>query len=244
MSTARDPVTILSALRPRTTVDEVWPSAARDATLERVLLERTSGATPAPARSPSPIRRLLVGGLAGVAVLAGGLGVAGAAGALPQSFVDSFAFWAEDRGVDLATAERVATAPGPDGLVFTVVRMTGGPDGTVCVTPMFETAGSLSGPVPSVFDDGGGSCGPVRTPEPFGSNQGVNASEDTHVYWVAAGTAVRAELRLPDGSVYPAVRVDDGFYGWFPTGSAGEPVLTGYGDDGTVVGEVGVLRLR
>ncbi|MGY2065268.1 hypothetical protein [Blastococcus sp. SYSU DS0619] len=244
MSPDRDPVTTLSALRPRTSVGELWAPAARDATLERVLLERGSPEAPAPARSPSPIRRLLLGGLAGAAVLAGGLGVAGAAGVLPQDFVDTFAFWAEDSGVDLATAERVGSAPGPDGLVFTVVRMTGGPNGVVCLAPLFETAGSLSGPVPSVFEDGGGACRPGSPVEAFGTNQGVNASEDTHVYWVAAGNAVRAELRLPDGVVYPTLLVDGGFYGWFPTGSEGEPVLTGYAADGTVVGEVEVLRLR
>ncbi|TYP81256.1 hypothetical protein [Blastococcus xanthinilyticus] len=241
MSAHRNSLDTLSALRPRTSVTAAWPPAVRDAALERVLLDR--GTPAAPVRSRFRLRRLAVGGLATGAVLTGGLGVAAGAGVLPQDFVDTFAFWAEDSGVDLSTAERNATAPGPDGLLFSVVTMSG-PDGTVCVAPLFETPESASGPVPSVFEDGGGSCGPEPSTEAFGSNAAVNADDEAHIYWVPAGRAVRAELTLPDGSGYPAVLVHGGFHGWFPTASEGDPVLTGYAADGSVVGQVGIPRLR
>lgn len=243
MSTDRHIMRTLAALRPRTTVDDAWPSAAREAAYERILTEREMSGPVPPLRQRSSARRIAAGGIATGVVFSAGLGVAGATGVLPEKFFDTFAFWAEEDGVDLATAERVATVPGPDGLLFTVVSMTGGPDDTVCIAPMFETPESASGPVPSAFDGGGGTCGPASSTEPFGSNQGVGADADEHMYSAPAGEAVRAELRLPDGSVYPAVLADGWFYGWFPTDSAGDPVLTGYAADGSVVGEMTITRL-
>ncbi len=95
--------------------------------------------------------------------------------------------------------------------------------------------------MPSVFAEAGSSCVSDASTKPFDSNQDVTA-DDT--YWVPAGQAIRADLPLPDGSGYPAVLVEGGFYGWFSTDSRGDPVLTGYAADGTVIGEVTIPRLR
>lgn len=244
MSTSEDTMTTLSALRPHASVDDAWPPDARSAAFERLLTDCRAVSSAPPVRQRSLVRRVAIGGIATGVAFSTGFGVAAATGVLPHDFANTFAFWADEDGVDLSTAERVATVPGPGDLLFTVVAMFGGPDDTVCVAPMFETPESASGPVPSVFDGGGGSCMPEPSTESFGTNQGVLASADETIYWVPAGDAVRAELRLPDGSSYPTIFVEGNFYGWFPTNSVGNPVLTGYAPDGSAVGEASIGRLR
>jgi hypothetical protein len=65
---------------------------------------------------------------------------------------------------------------------------------------------------------------------------GITGDDPYVVYVVTAGAAVRGELRLADGSIYPTVLARGWLHGWYPAGSDG--VLTGYAADGAVVGTV------
>jgi hypothetical protein len=227
--------TILEKLRPVTAVDDEWPPAAREAALERLLLEPAATA-PAPRRP----RLLVTAGLT-AAIFAVGAGVATAGGLLPESFTGSLSFWTNETGggVDVQTARRVAQAPGPDGTVLTVWSARSA-DGTVCVAPMFEAPGPLERPAPADFRLAGGQCGPadIRSQPVFGSTGGSSTPEGIHTMWASAGGAVRAELRLTDGSVRPALAAESMFFFWYEANErVAPPTLVGYDSAGKVVGE-------
>lgn len=245
MSTRHDPMAVLTALRPRAEADPGWSDQDRAQVLARVL----ASPRPSPPRRPARHRRrALTLGISAALVAAGG-GAAVAGGAVPQAFVDAFAYWQDEPwgpaspSVDPSTAERVATAPGPDGTVFTVVsaHAAGDPQWR-CTTALFETPESAAMPGPAVFTDAFGSfCEGPRTIS-FGDYAGVSVTSGRYVWQVGAGAAVRGELRTASGESWPVVLAGGSFYGWFPAPQPGEAqaVLVGYAADGTELGRVPV----
>lgn len=194
------------------------------------------------ARKSRRPRRGVVVGLVAAAPLTTGIGIAAATtGLIPGSFTDAFSFWgqgnpaADIHPADPGDAARMATAPGPDGTVFTV--MSTAEDGQYgCRTALLESKESAAQPQPTSFV---AATGNWCASEPFTSAFGgasVDFINDTAGYTAVAGDAVRAEVRADDGTEYPALLVNGYFWGWFPTSEY--PTLTGYASDGSVVGEV------
>lgn len=233
MNRLTDPMDTLVRLRPASTVDTLWPEPRRVTTLERVMSDQ-----PAPARR----RRLAVAVLAGGLVLAG-VGAAATGGVLQRAL----SFWATETGggVDAASARRVAQGPGPGGLVLSVWAAEGS-DGTLCVSPLFEAPGDLARPAPADFALAGGECAPAAVrDEPFGSSLGGSAdAHGVHTMWGPAGAAARADVRLPDGTVRPAVVAMGMFFCWYEVDrAAAAPSLIGYDAGGGVVGEAPLPNL-
>jgi ferric-dicitrate binding protein FerR (iron transport regulator) len=248
MNTRRDlsdPLTVITALRPRPEEDAAWTQQERAALLTRVL---HSPRPWAPSRPSRLRRRTLTLGLSGVLVVAGG-GAAVAGGLVPQAFVDAFAYWQNQPSgensppVDPSTAERAATAPGPGGTVFTVVSAHAADDPSFrCTTALFETPESAAQPGPAVFTDAFGSVCEKPSHRTFGDGTNVAVTDGKYVWQIPAGDAVRGELRTASGEDWPVVLVDGSFYGWFPALEPGEPhpVLVGYAADGSEVGRTSV----
>ncbi len=233
MTTSRDPLVTLTALRPHAAVDQALLAISRTATYEAVTAT-TRSATEATSRRRRAPRVVAIALLAGLGVAAG-IGAAGATGLLPDAFIRNYASWRQDTGVDPATATRVAAAPGPDGTIFTI-WIAKGPNGSVCIAPLFETADSAKSPQPSAFHDNGSTCQPPERHESFGASSGINADDKNHTYNVSAGDTARAALRLHDGTVLPAIRVEGNYLGWYPTAHGQTaPVLTAYDIAGNVV---------
>jgi hypothetical protein len=238
MTPERD-ITLLEKLRPVTTVDDHWPHPAREAALRRLLAAADSPAIP---RRPGRRRRLLVTAALTTGLVAAGAGVATAGGLLPESLSGSLSFWSSETGgaIDVQTARRVAQAPGPDGTVLSVWSARGR-DGTVCIAQMFEAPGPLDRPAPADFDLNGGQCAPpdLRTSDaPFGSSGGTSDDRGIHTMWTSAGNATRAELRLADGSVRPALPAEGQFFFWYEANDGVEaPTLVGYDAAGKVLAE-------
>jgi hypothetical protein len=235
-----DPLTVITALRPRPE-EHLWTEQERAEVRMRVL---RSPRPTAPERPSRYRRRALTLGLSGVLAVAGG-GAAVAGGLVPQAFVDAFAYWQDEPpgasgpSVDPSTAERAATAPGPDGAVFTVViaHAADEPEWR-CTTALFETPESAAQYGPSVFTDAFGSICEGPATRAFGDAISVSKNDGRSVWQAGAGDAVRAELRTADGQTWPVVLVDGYFYGWFPAPGIGEPQaeLVGYAGDGSQVG--------
>jgi hypothetical protein len=223
---------VLEELRPDpVTMDPTWSHE----TLTRVMAGDSHSTR---ARTPRlGKRRVAMVSLAVVATSVAGVGVASANGLMPNSFTDAFSGWQHWPGhsADPATAERIATAPGPDGMVFSVLS-TGHGHGDSCRTSVVESAESATHALPDAFTNIYGSfCSDAATAPTFGStavsNQDVAAG-----FTVSAGNAVRAEVRTPDGQAYPALLVEGDFWGWFPR--TAHPTLVGFAADGSVVGTV------
>lgn len=234
----RDMITTVEKLRPVSTVDDCWPAAARDAALERVL-SIVDDERPEPARRPGRRRLALTAALA-AGLVASGTGVAAAAGLLPESFTRPLSFWTTETNgaVDVQTARRVAQTPGPDGTVLSVWSATG-QDGTTCIAPLLEPPGDLDRPAPTSFTPAGGQCAQADPgAAPLSDLSGSTDDRALHTMWAAAGNAARAELRLPDGTVRPAVRAEGMFFFWYAAGEGlAPPVLVGYDAAGNVVAE-------
>lgn len=222
---------VLDELRP--TVEPLDPAWSR-ATLAEIMSADTRPAARGTARRSR--RRVAAVGTAVAASLVAGVGVAAASGEMPQAFTDAFAAWRSwpGQGADPADAERVATAPGPHGSVFTVMS-TNDADGPSCRTAILETAESAASPGPASFTQVYGDfCADGPTFTTFGK---VGLDHTTVAgYMVSAGDAVRAVVQTPSGQEYPALLVDGDFWGWFP--KSARPTLTGYASDGSVVGRV------
>jgi hypothetical protein len=229
---------ILEKLRPVTAVDEQWSVDARQAALERLLLEAAAEPAPAPRRPGR--RRLLLTAAFTSGIVAAGAGVATASGLLPDSFTGSLSFWTSetDGAVDVQTARRVAQGPGPDGTVLSVWSGRSA-NGAVCVSPMFEAPGPVDRPAPKDFRLAGGQCNPAdMRSEPFGNMGGSSTPDGLHTTWASAGDAVRADLRLADGSVRPALFAEGMFFFWYRTeAGVALPTLVGYDAAGKKVGE-------
>lgn len=244
-----DPLDVLTALRPR-------PSEPVADHLRRRVLD-----TPPQAPAVRRPRRRYVAALAGALVLSGG-GAAVAGGVVPEAFTDAFAGWTSDTwqdngvtGADPATAERVASQPGPDGTVFSVLaaptRAADDPDGPVvgaCTVAVLETRASAAGTGPSDFEDvSGNGCQPSLRGERFATLGGVDVvraawtrlpGRDLWVWSFAAGNAVTAEVVTADGRRWPALVHDGTLYGWIPAPADGDapPELVGHAADGSEVG--------
>jgi hypothetical protein len=229
---------ILEKLRPVTAVDQQWPVDARPAALERLLLEAAAAPAPAPRRPGR--RRLLLTAAFTTGIVAAGAGVATASGLLPDSFTGPLSFWASETGgaVDVQTARRVAQGPGPDGMVLSVWSGRGA-DGTFCVSPMFEAPGPIDRPAPTDFRLAGGQCNPADLrQQSFGDLGGSSTPDGLYTTWASAGHAVRADLRLADGSVRPALVAEGMFFFWYRTeAGVALPTLVGYDAAGKKVGE-------
>lgn len=237
--------TTLEALRPDTLpFDEQWSRAA----LAGIL------ATPSGSPTSRPRRvRMVVAGAVAVGLL--GAGAATAAGLVPQVFTEAFAGWsvvpAEGepgrQAVDPATAERVATAAGPNGTVFSLVAAPGR-DGFSCVAVLFETSASVAAAVPSAFVDGDGGLCAAQPPVDarFGQMAALDVQRlpaalgerEIGVLSIWAGSAARAEVRTADGVRRPLLRLGGRFYGWFVGhgDDAGPALVIGFDADGTEIG--------
>ena len=241
----RDTMTIIEKLRPVTTVDDRWPAPARDSAMDRILIAATASPPLPPRRSRR--RRLLLITAVTAGLVTSSAGIAGAAGLLPESFTKPLSFWTSETGgaVDVQTARRVAQAPGPDGKVLSVWSATG-KDGTVCIAPLFESPGNLDRPAPTDFKLAGGQCVPVNQGmESFGNGGGSADMRGIHTMWFTAGNAVRADLRLPDGTVRRAVRAEGMFFVWyFASDSVKPPTLVGYDAAGRILAEMPMPNLN
>ncbi|MGO4205424.1 hypothetical protein AB4Z09_27540 [Rhodococcus sp. TAF43] len=247
----KDLLKTLEAMRPDTGADRLWPQHVQAAEQARIMA--TTSAPTAPA-----VRSRRVGAVALTAALfaVGALGACAAAatGLMPKAFTDHYYFWKEAApepgatAVDPATAERIASIPGPDGTVFSVFEARGA-GSQRCVTSVFESAAGAADPGPSEFTDLGSRCrhdgeggfgdGAGTMVATFGDG-GSEVLPKELVYDAVAGTAVRAELCTSTGQVLPTILADGSFFGWFPKPEPGSPrpVLTGYAADGTVVGSI------
>jgi hypothetical protein len=179
----------------------------------------------------------LVAALA-AALVGSATGIAGAAGLLPESFTGPLAFWERETngGIDVQTARRVAQAPGPDGTVLSVWSARAA-DNTTCIAPMFEAPGPLDRPPPADFDLAGGQCSAAVSTVPFGTLGGSTDGRRTHTMWATAGQAVRAEVRMPDGSTRSALRAEGMFFLWYVADAhTPAPVLVGYDGAGRTIG--------
>lgn len=114
-----------------------------------------------------------------------------------------------------------------------------GDNGTLCVSPMFEAPGDLARPAPTDVQLGGGQCANLdQRDQPFGTMSGPADERGFHMMWGSAGKAVRAELRLHDGSVRAAVPAEGMFFVWYLADHhVDAPVLLGYDAGGRVVTE-------
>jgi len=245
-----DLLAVLTAIRPSTDINEVWDPRDQAAVRDRI----TAGNEPTAAaidelagrraRKRRPLAVLAVSGL----VLAGGVGAAAAGGLMPQAFIDRFsASWQTDPmegapAVDPSTAERVATAPGPDGEVFTVMSAAAADNPNfTCTVAVFETPESAALPGPAAFVDVSSNwCQDGPETLPFGSGANVDVFQGYYIWNAPASDAVRGELRTPSGETYPVVSSEGRLWGWFPARVEGEPLvqaeLIGYAADGTEIG--------
>lgn len=244
-----DVLSTIDAIRPeRVTLDAQW-SGTTLASILAVEVER-------PAARGRRVRTVAAG-VVGVALL--GAGAAAAAGLAPRAFTDVFAGWGTvspesepgTQAVDPAKAERVATAAGPGGTVFSLVAAPGR-DGFSCVAVLFETPASASAPEPSDFvDANGSSCADVPPADGrFGDMAAVDVQRqpdvlgerDVRVLSIWAGPATRAVVRTANGEVRPLLRFEGRFYGWFvgQGGDTGKALLIGYADDGSEIGRTQV----
>ena len=166
---------------------------------------------------------------------------ASAAGLIPAGALSAFpdnAGSSDHERMDLSTAKLVVSIPGPPGQRLDV-WVAHGAHGYHCVSFVFTPLAATTGrAVPSLGDFAGDSCGPPpKHGDVFNSSSGgAGANGESH-YALTAGAAVRADVRLPDGSVVPATTGNGWIAGWFPPGldTAGA-VLTGYAADGSIVG--------
>lgn len=228
----------LDDLRPQPRdLDPEWSAS----TLTTILSTPGAGRQVGAGAARCPRRGVAISLLAAVS-LSTGLGIAAATTDLASgSFTDAFSFWAQGNpAADILPADpgdvmRMATAPGPDGTVFSV--MSTAEDGQYgCRTALLESKESAAQPQPTSFVAVTGNwCASEPFTSAFGG-AGVDFVNDTAGYTVVAGDAVRAEVRADDGTEYPALLVNGYFWGWFPTSD--HPTLTGYASDGSLVGEV------
>jgi hypothetical protein len=218
MNTIRDRDDLLTVLRPNT--DRLWPAEQRDACLAHILANADAGA-PAPVRASRLPRRTALVALTSLGVLGAAVGMAGAAGRLPELFTRPFSSWQQDVGVDPQTAVRVARIPGPDKLVLTV-WVAKGSNGIVCVASGFESEQSAQSAAPTSFNANGATCAPAGRKAAFGEGMAINATERWHTFDTGAGDEVRAEVLLPDGTTLPVARVEGYFLGWYPTAHSGD----------------------
>lgn len=236
-----DPMDVLVRIRPAAAVKRVWDAHDQDAVRDSILAD--SATAPSLTGRVRSLRRTRVAAMAGavaaVVLLAPGAAAALGDGLRPQSFFDAYSYWGENPGgpVDAADVERIATVPGPDGNVFSVLTATNS-DGTICLAPIIESQASADSGSPNLFTDGGSLCA-----SPDAGRQAVGATfvgpTDSAVVWYGyAGEATRAEVRMPGGETYPVVVVEQYLFGWYPLpvrAPEQAPMLTVFAADGSVL---------
>lgn len=236
-----DLLAVVHRLRPTSEADQLWDPQEQAAARDRILAAgRPVDELAGRRRKRRPLAVLAFSG----AVLVAGTGAAAAGGLMPQAFTDALSNWSSPStdggpGVDPANAKRTATAPGPDGTVFTVLTAAAAqdPDYT-CTVALFETKQSAAGPGPAAFEEASSNwCQQGPATGPFGAG-GLDVFGDYYVYYAVTGDAVRAELHTASGQAYPVVTSGGNFFGWYPAPAAGEgrAELVGYAADGTEVG--------
>ncbi|GLY15832.1 hypothetical protein Kisp01_28470 [Kineosporia sp. NBRC 101677] len=233
--------TQLEKLRPRTSVDELWPTPARNAAFERILEARS--ATKPPRRRG---RLILAGALAAV-LIPTGVGVATAQGLISGPLAEQLSFWSDhtDGAVNELNARRIAQGPGPEpGTVLSVWQATGA-DGTICYATVFEKAGPLDRPADTTPSWTTSAC-PTAEQQAMSSfgNLGGGSDGGIHTMVSAAGDAVRAELQFKDGSVREAIAAGANFAFWYQADEKVDPPeLVGYDSAGEEVGRVELPNL-
>jgi len=231
-------LTVLSEMRPQTSLDTLWSAEQQTVVRDRILADRSS---PAKTRPNRRRRAALAGAVALGLVAVPGVATAVGSGMKPQAFFDAYDYWNDNSAgtVDPTTATRAATAPGPYGGSFSVLTARNG-DGLTCIGPVFESSTSAKAQLPDDFEDGGSFCHTDPSTRPFGFDT-AGFTDTAIVWWAHAGVAVRAELRMPTGETYPVVLVEGVLFGWYPLpfrAQEDRPTLTGYASDGTAVGEI------
>lgn len=191
------------------------------------------------ASTRTPVARRLrwtLAAAAAVLIPVGGLGVAGAAGALPQPFLDALSHQ-QSYGTDPSTASLAGSLPGPSGQRFEAWTTTGH-GGAICISTWFVPATSAVGKAPAALDGGAGVCtpGPVTDIDPLTSG-GTSGGDGKYVYTFLAGAAAEtAELEFADGTSTPAVVTAGQIVGWFPAEpTSPPPTLTAYTATGGVL---------
>lgn len=239
----RDPLDTLMAVKPSLDDDERWAQAARNGVLTRIIETPRAVAAPSVAVSQGPRRLAWIGAAVAVAC-ASSAGVAVAAGGMPLAFTNVFSYWdtspvAGNEGIDPADSTRVATVPGPDGLMYSVL-VARGENGYRCTTAVLETSASANASGPYDFTDTGSECTNADNTQPFGLST-VSRAPSAWAYVATAGEATTAELTLPSGEILEPILFEGQFYGWYPreyTHPGEMPVLVGFDTDGEVVGRV------
>lgn len=235
-----DPMDVLVRIRPAAAVDLAWDSRDQDTVRDSILADRGAPTPTGQVRSRRPTRVLaFAGAVAAAVVVAPGAAAALGAGLRPQSFFDAYSYWGENPGgpVDAADVERIATAPGPDGNVFSVLTATNS-DGTTCLAPIIESKDSADSESPNLFTDGGSLC---ASPDAGPQNVGaifVGPTDSAVVWYGYGGDATRAEVRMPEGGTYPVVVANGYLFGWYPLPvrtPEQAPTLTVFGANGSIV---------
>ena len=271
-STRPDHLATLTALRPDTS-GRAWGAVEQAAARERVMAVDARAAAPV-RRARRRHRHVTALALSGLLVVGGAGAAAAAGGLLPQSFTDAFSGWGTtpreggsryegpdaqavgpDRAgpaIDPSTGQRVASAPGPNGTVFTLVTAHATDPAYQCTAVLFESPTSAGQPLPSDFRSSYHDTCQEGPAQGTFDMKGTHEPEKGVWTWSAtAGDAVRATLVGPDGTSYPVLGEAGALYGWFPGhadlvgGTLATDrlyVLTGYAADGSVVGHLDVLN--
>lgn len=237
MSTNR--LDVLRAMSPQVSLDDVWSREEQNTVLLGILAADRSAAVLAPPhrrRTPAIVAALALGVAA-----APGVAYAVGNGMAPRSFIEAYSdlYDYTDGAIDPATAQRVATVPGPDGGTLSILTIKNA-DGSTCLTPVYETAGSSTSALPDNFEGLATLCEGVPSSRPFGS-AALDVNESAATWWVDAGDAVKGEVTMPTGETYPVAYAEGYLFGWYPLPARfgdDAPTLTAFDADGSLVGKI------
>lgn len=238
----KDPLAVLTAIRPTCSADDLWAAEVQGDIRKRI----QAHPFPPVARRRSIRRRAATAAAAGAVLTAMGVTAANASGVIPQAFTEAFDYWSTTpvdgyQGIDPATAVRVAGTTGPDGTLFNVY-VAQGEDGYHCIAGAFENPSAQQSSQPPTFSDTGSECRVGVNTREFGpAGSSITYDPSVYFYTFNAGPAVRATLHTSAGPAVPPVLVEGTFYGWYRSSAGSDwlpwPTLTGYAEDGSVVGE-------
>jgi hypothetical protein len=179
----------------------------------------TTNTTRAPALSDSPVRppgrrriRILLACLAGIAIPLGGLAAASEAGLLPSAAQRAFPWEghpADNFGVDLKTAYKIADVPGPDGHRLELWVGKAKPQ-HVCTALFLAKTATPDHPEGSF----GAACYGHPDVTAFGSVLDTNVNGPLHLFAFGAGRSVRGTLTRADGRSVPVAVSGGVFIGW------------------------------
>lgn len=149
---------------------------------------------------------------------------------LPRSLDQAFSF-PDDRGSGPAALERIGTVPGPAGQRFELWTRPGESGYPCFLSALVPDDQPEDRPAKQVTTSGGFCSDADGASRPFGGDGG--GSDKTFLY--NAGTAVRAEVRLADGTRLPAVVAGGQVAGWTPPDRRSDAVLIGYDAAGKIL---------